>query len=116
MCWCGFRGAYHDVALVRRAVGVLDGSEPCGYPGLPGGNGLAVASAVRVLGQALTSYALLDISSAYGPAIVAAPMPAQPGTEAILSTTETAGVRMQGVSGCRRHIESDYRRPEHTGY
>jgi len=35
---------------------------------------------------------------------------------AVLQATETGSVRMQGVSGCRQHIESDYRRPERTGY
>jgi len=36
--------------------------------------------------------------------------------EHILRTTETSNGRMQRISGCRQHIESDYRRPERTGY
>ena len=41
------------VALDRRAVGLFDGAEAGGYPGLAGGDGLAVLSAVGAFGQVL---------------------------------------------------------------
>jgi hypothetical protein len=37
-------------------------------------------------------------------------------TATALRATETGNVRIQGLSGCRQHIESDYRRPERAGY
>ena len=43
----------HGVALDCYAVGVFDGSQAGGYPGLAGGDGLAVAAAVGAFGQAL---------------------------------------------------------------
>ena len=48
----GLRRPERDVALGRGPVGLLDGAQPGGDPGLAGGDGLAVASAVGALGQA----------------------------------------------------------------
>jgi hypothetical protein len=48
------------VALVRDAVGAFDGAQAGGYPGLAGGDGLAVASAVGAFRQALAE--LLDFA------------------------------------------------------
>ena len=44
----------HAVALNGHAIGVLDGAEAGGYPGLAGGDGLTVASAVGAFGEGLT--------------------------------------------------------------
>ena len=49
----GFRRTRYRVALVRYSVGVFDGSQPVGYPGFAGGDGLAVAPALGVFGQVL---------------------------------------------------------------
>ena len=56
--WLGRR--IGGVALDGRAVGVLNGAEPGGDPGLAGGDGLAVAPAVQLLGEALAE--LLDFA------------------------------------------------------
>ena len=48
-----FRRAEYGVAVDGHAVGVLDGAETGGYPGLAGGDGLAVAAAVGAFGQGL---------------------------------------------------------------
>ena len=49
----GLRRPVRDVALDGCAVGVLDGSQPIRDPGLAGGDGLAVASAVGAFGEVL---------------------------------------------------------------
>ena len=41
------------VAFDRHPVGLFDGAQAGGYPGLAGGDGLAVAAAVGAFGQAL---------------------------------------------------------------
>ena len=56
--WLGRR--IGGVALDGHAVGVLDGAEPGGDAGLAGGDGLAVAPAVRALREALAE--LLDLT------------------------------------------------------
>jgi hypothetical protein len=48
----GSDGLKHSTALDHRPVGLLDGSEPGGDPGLAGGDGLAVAPTVGTFGQA----------------------------------------------------------------
>ena len=52
-CSGGLGRPEHGVAVDGHAVGVLDGAEPGGDPGLAGGDGLAVAAAVGAFGQAL---------------------------------------------------------------
>ena len=52
-CCCRLNRLDDDVALVRCPVGLLDGPQPGGDPGLAGGDGLAVAPAVGVFGQVL---------------------------------------------------------------
>jgi hypothetical protein len=50
----------HGVALVRDLVSAFDGAQAGGYPGLAGGDGLAVAQAVGAFGQVLAE--LLDFA------------------------------------------------------
>jgi predicted transposase YbfD/YdcC len=50
----------YSVAFDGHTVGLFDGAEAGGYPGLAGGDGLAVASAVGAFGQALAE--LLDLA------------------------------------------------------
>jgi hypothetical protein len=58
--------AEDGVAVNRRAVGVLDGAEAGGYSCFAGGDGLAVASAVGALGQALAeAFDLADVGFAF---------------------------------------------------
>ena len=54
------------VAFDGHAVGVLDGAEPGGYPGLAGGDGLAVAAAVGAFGQGLAeAFDFADVGFAF---------------------------------------------------
>jgi hypothetical protein len=50
---CELGRAEHGVALDGYAVCLFDGAQAGGYPGVAGGDGLAVAAAVRVIGQGL---------------------------------------------------------------
>ncbi len=59
-CSGGLGRRDYGVALYDQAVGALDGAEAGGYPGLAGGDGLAVAAAVGAFGQALAE--LLDFA------------------------------------------------------
>ena len=59
-CSGGLGRPERGVALGRGPVGLLDGAEPGGDPGLAGGDGLAVAAAVGAFGQALAG--LLDLA------------------------------------------------------
>ena len=56
----GFGLLEHGAALVRDPVGALDRAQAGGYPGLAGGDGLAVASAVGAFGEVLAE--LLDLA------------------------------------------------------
>ena len=64
---CGGLGRRErGVALDRCPVGLLDGSQPGGYPGLAGGDGLAVAAAVGAFGQVLAGpFDLADVGFAF---------------------------------------------------
>jgi hypothetical protein len=50
----------HGIAFVCHPVGTFDGPQAGGYPGLAGGDGLAVAPAIGAFGQALAE--LLDLA------------------------------------------------------
>ncbi len=52
-CSSSRRRAEQRVAVDRRPVGLFDGAEAGGYPGLAGGDGLAVAAAVGAFGEVL---------------------------------------------------------------
>ena len=47
----GLRRPEHGAALDGRVIGVLDGAQPSGNPGLTGGDGLAVAPTIGAFGQ-----------------------------------------------------------------
>ena len=47
----GLRRPEHGAALDCRVIGVLDGAQPGGDPGLTGGDGLAVAPTIGAFGQ-----------------------------------------------------------------
>ena len=65
-CSGGLGRPEHDVPLDRHAVGLLDGAETGGYPGLAGGDGLAVASAVGAFGQGLAdSFYFADVGFSF---------------------------------------------------
>ena len=55
-----------DVTLDGHAVGVLNGAETGGYPGLAGGDGLAVTAAVGAFGEVLAeSFYFADVGFAF---------------------------------------------------
>ena len=56
--WLGRR--LEGLALDGRSVGVFDGTQPSGYPGLTGDDGLTVASTVGACAEALAE--LLDFA------------------------------------------------------
>ena len=65
-CSGGLRRPERGVAFDGHAVGVLDGAEAGGYPGLAGGDGLAVASAVGAFGQVLAvAFYFADVGFAF---------------------------------------------------
>jgi hypothetical protein len=55
-----------DVAIDGHPVGMLDGAEPGSYPGLAGGDGLAVAAAIGAFGQGLAvAFDFADVGFAF---------------------------------------------------
>ena len=65
-CSSRFRRAKQRVAVDRCPIGVFHGAQVGGYPGLAGGDGLAVLSTVGALGQALAeSFYFADVGFAF---------------------------------------------------
>ena len=63
---CGLGRPELGVAVDGRAVGLFDGAEAGGYPGLAGGDGLAVAAAVGAFGQVLAvAFYFADVGFAF---------------------------------------------------
>ena len=50
---CGALRRPGGIALTRHSIGMLDGAQTGSYPGLAGGDGLAVEAAVGVFGEGL---------------------------------------------------------------
>jgi hypothetical protein len=65
-CPSGLRWTERGVAVDGHAVGVLDGAQAGGYAGFARGDGLAVAAAVGVFGQAVAeSFDFADVGFAF---------------------------------------------------